>query len=76
MHICRQDRKVVMKNMISKNDLDKRICDLEGGFNEQTYREHIRESEKAFCMEEADIENLNQAELNDYLELLDWLWVI
>ena len=34
--------------MISKNDLDKRICDLEGSSNEQTYREYIRETEEEF----------------------------
>lgn len=45
--------------MISKNDLDKRICDLEGGSNEQTYREYIRETEEEF---------------NDYIDLLNWLW--
>lgn len=61
-------------NMISKNDLDKRICDLEGGSNEQTYREYIRETEEKFGIGEMDIEELTQTEFQDYLRLLDWLW--
>ena len=58
-------------NMISKNDLDKRICDLEGGFNEQTYREYIRETEEEFGMGKMDIEELTQTEFNDYIDLLN-----
>ena len=61
-------------NMISKNDLDKRICDLEGGFNEQTYREYIRETEEEFGMGKKDTEKLTQTEFNDYINLLNWLW--
>ena len=52
--------------MISKNDLDKRICDLEGGSNEQTYREYIRETEEEFGIGEMDIEELTQTELFKY----------
>lgn len=61
-------------NMISKNDLDKRICDLEGGSNEQTYREYIRETEEEFGMGKKDIEKLTQTEFNNYIDLLNWLW--
>lgn len=52
--------------MISKNDLDKRICDLEGSSNEQTYREYIRETEEEFGIGEMDIEELTQTEFKDY----------
>ena len=39
--------------MLLKENLDKRICDVEQGFtNTQTYREFIRQSEQEFGMKE------------------------
>jgi hypothetical protein len=60
--------------VLTKEKLDKRICDVEGVANEETYREFIRNSEDAFEMEHMDIDSLDEEELNKYLEFLDYLW--
>lgn len=61
--------------MFDRKNLDKRICDVEEeATNEETYREFIRNSERDFCMEEADIENMSDALLEDYINFLDCLW--
>lgn len=60
--------------MLSKSNLDKRICDCEDAENTQTYREFTRESEKAFVMGNADIDSMSDKELNGYIEFLDYLW--
>jgi hypothetical protein len=60
--------------MISKQNLDKRICDIEGGDNTQTYREFIRESEYEFGLEEKYIDTMEESELIKYFEFLDYLW--
>lgn len=61
-------------DMLSKSNLDKRICDCEDCKNTQTYREFIRESEKAFVMGNANIDGMSDKELNGYIEFLDSLW--
>lgn len=60
--------------MVSKQNLDNRICDIEGGDNTQTYREFIRESEYELALDEQDIDNMDDSTLNDYFEYLDYLW--
>lgn len=60
--------------MLSKSNLDKRICDCEDCKNTQTYREFIRESEKAFVIGNANIDGMLDKELNEYIEFLDSLW--
>lgn len=60
--------------MISKKILDKRICDIEGGDNDQTYREFIRESEKEFGLPSEPIDKYPDNELHRYVEELDYLW--
>ena len=57
-----------------KTDLDKRICDIEGRDNTQTYREFITDTEKEFELEHAQIDNMSEAELNKYLDFLSELW--
>lgn len=57
-----------------KNDLDKRICDVEGVSNTQTYREFIEQSELEFGIGPVDLDNLTEKDLNDYLDWLDELW--
>ncbi|AUV57700.1 hypothetical protein HONESTABE_60 [Bacillus phage HonestAbe] len=42
--------------------------------NDQTFREFIRESEKAFGMAPRDLESLTDEELNNYSDFLDELW--
>lgn len=61
--------------MISENNLDKRICDdIDGSKNTQTYREYIRDSEEQFGLEEYPLDNMNDFDLLDHLEFLDYLW--
>lgn len=60
--------------MISKENLDKRICDVEGVSNTQTYREFIRKSEEYFEIHPVDIDKMGDEELNKYLNFLDSLW--
>lgn len=61
--------------MITKADLDKRICDVvEGAENTQTYRQFIRESEKEFEMAPEPIDSYPDDELNMYVMELDYLW--
>lgn len=60
--------------MISKENLDKRICDVEGVSNTQTYREFIRKSEECFEIHPVDIDKMGDEELNKYLNFLDSLW--
>lgn len=61
--------------MISKENLDKRICDVEkNADNTQTYREFIRESERMFELSPAPLDLYSDEELKEYLEELNYLW--
>lgn len=60
--------------MITKKDLDKRICDVEPCENTETYREFIRATEREFYICRADIDNMSDKDLNSYIEYLDNLW--
>jgi hypothetical protein len=61
--------------MIRKDELDKRICDIEEETtNTQTYREFIQQSENEFGMEPQNLDSMTQEELNKYLNFLDYLW--
>lgn len=58
-----------------KEDLDKRICDIEeGSSNTETFREYIRSTENEFNIFAAPIDSMEDEELSDYLEFLDDLW--
>ena len=59
----------------TKNILDKRICDVEGVENTQTYREFIRESEEEFELEQMDLDNMSDENLTEYINFLDYLWI-
>ena len=60
---------------ITKENIDTPICDLvEEAYNKETPREFIRNSEKEFGFEEADIDNMSEDELNAYADQLDDLW--
>lgn len=60
---------------MKKENLDKRICDIEiGTTNTQTYREFIIESENEFEIEHKDLDFMNESDLNRYLDFLDELW--
>ena len=54
--------------------LDKRICDVEGGNNTETYREFIRESEKEFCLYLGNIDKCDDDTLTALINWLDDLW--
>ena len=61
--------------MISKENLDKRICDLEKyALSTQTYREFIRTSEDLFDIEHSDLDLKTEKELQDYLNFIDELY--
>lgn len=60
--------------MINKENLDKRICDVEGCENTQTYREFIRGTEEEFECVCANLNNMSDEELKDYLDFMDELW--
>ena len=59
---------------LRKEDLDKRICDVEGSANEETFRTFIRDSEEEFGMEPRDLDSMTDEKLHEYLEFLDYLW--
>lgn len=56
-------------------NLDTPINELEPlASNKQTPREYIRQSEEEFGLEPADIDNMNETQLEDYMDELDYLW--
>lgn len=55
--------------------LDMRICDFEGGSNDQTLREFFRETEELFDLEKADVDSMNEEQLNDYVEFTNDIWL-
>lgn len=58
-----------------KDKLDKRICDCEeDAINKQTYREFIRESEKEFKMDFAELDSMTDSHLEKYFEFMVYLW--
>lgn len=63
------------KRMISRANLDKRICDCDSlAENTETYREFIKATEKEFELMEAPIDIYNEGQLSGYLNFLDDLW--
>ncbi|WP_436514087.1 hypothetical protein [Clostridium thermobutyricum] len=59
---------------LTKEILNKRICDVETAENPQTFLEFIRESEEQFGIKEANLNNISDSELNEYFEFLCYLW--
>lgn len=60
---------------IGKRDLDTPFSKLIlGATNSETPREFIRNSEKEFGLFKADLENISERKLNNYIENLDYLW--
>lgn len=60
--------------MILKENLDKRICDCEEVENTQTYRDFIREAEEQFNIAPSPIDEMEEDELQNYFEHMDYLW--
>jgi hypothetical protein len=60
--------------VLTKEHLDKRICDVEGSANEETFREFIQNTEKEFDLIPKDLDDMRDEHLNEYLDFLDYLW--
>lgn len=59
---------------ITKDMLDKRICDVEGGDYKATYRKFIEMSEDEFGFVNKDLDEMTEEQLNGHLDFLDDLW--
>lgn len=59
--------------MISKENLDKRICDCEDCNNTETYREFITGAESYLEIEPVNIDIKTDDGLEEYLDFLDYL---
>lgn len=60
---------------LTKEYLDKRICDVEeGATNTETFREFIVNTEQEFDLMTKDLDGMNDKQLNEYLEFLDYIW--
>ena len=61
--------------MSLKENLDKRICDCESDAdNTLTYREFIRAAEEEFGMEKSNLDSMNEEELKNHLDFIDYLY--
>lgn len=58
---------------LTKDLLNKRICDVEGGSNEQTYLQYIRELEDEVGILHEDVFSMSDEERSKYLDFLDEL---
>lgn len=72
-----EDMKMSFSGKIKKEDLDKRICDVEeGATNTETYREFIMSASKQLFGQPYDFLDFNkisEEELNYIIDGLDWL---
>lgn len=59
---------------MKKEWLDKRICDIEYVENTQTYREFIVESADEFGITYKPLDTMEEKELGEFLDFLDYLW--
>jgi hypothetical protein len=59
--------------MISKESLDRRICDIYDEPGTNTLREWIKECEEEFDLQEKDLDNITDKELTEYIEWLEYL---
>lgn len=61
--------------MLEKGILNKRICDcIKDSSNTETWLEFIRNSEKVFGLDSADVEKMSDEKLNSYVDFIDDLW--
>ena len=56
------------KTWYTSADLDTKVN------SDETLREYIRDTEKEFGKSKADVDNMSNAELNEYISGLDSLW--
>lgn len=63
---------------VKKEHLDMQICEfynyVDEFLNTETFREYIQNTEKEFGLTPADLENMSDKKLNNYLDFLDDLW--
>ncbi len=60
--------------MISKDTIDKRICDVEAGsLNTETYREFITYAERDIGVEPSNVDTMTDEQLVEHIEFLDYL---
>lgn len=64
-----------MYSLDLKACLDLRICDVETiTENTETYREFIKDSCKNFGVDLPDLDSMDNAQLNEFLNFVDNLW--
>lgn len=69
--------KNINRHLGIKENLDTRICDYyieDNVTNEQTFREFIIEAENSFNIEHEYIDNMNDKQILEYIEFLDYLY--
>lgn len=59
---------------LTKELLDKRICDVEEASNTETYREFIHNSERYFGLLKTEVDEVLDVDLNRYFNFLCNLW--
>lgn len=60
----------------TKGNIDTPFTELfEGADNTETPRQFIKNSEIEFGIEHADIDSMNEYQLNEYADMLDYLWL-
>lgn len=70
------EKEGVFLTVVKKENLDTRICDVEEkAANTETYRQFIESTELEFGLIAKDLDGMNEHQLNDYLTLLDDLWM-
>ena len=67
-------KKIEEMQLYKVSDLDKRICDVEGGSNTETYRDFIRNSEKEFGLHLGNIDKCSDETITALINWLDDLW--
>jgi hypothetical protein len=63
-----------MRVPLTKADIDKRICDVEGGNNTETYREFIENTEREFELVPQDLDKMTDKQFNHYVDFLSYIW--
>lgn len=61
--------------MFDKTDLDERFCGvIPAADNARTMREYICSTEAQFGLDHADLDSMDNFELNVHIDFMDYLW--